>query len=158
MKAKLLLATLACLLALTSVAGNDIKNLNIFTLDQSSNRLLLGLSVEETTWLGDTPEFLPRIGLDFLAPISNRLSVGAFVGSVFLGIDGGVLAGWSFANNSRIICGLGYTATYETPLLRLGYKAPGGFYVSGSVGPDFKDGACNIGLGIGYFVLGGRRK
>ena len=118
------------------------------------NRLLLGLNVQEATWVNSVPEFFPSIGLDMLVPCSPRFSLGAFVSYTLFDVDGGLLASWRMDNGSRLLGGLGWSRTFYTPLIRVGYKAPRRFYCYADFGPD---GYCSdlvVGLGIGWFFIG----
>ena len=141
---------LLLLAALNSLSAQNVAN--------TTNRLLWGIDLEGTTWLEDQPEIFWRAATDLLIPCGDRLSLGAFAGTAFLQWDAGVLASWRFDNDSRFLAGLGYTTTFSTPMLRLGYKTTRPWYISGSLGVEPNFGAVNVSLGVGYFVLGGKTR
>ncbi|MCQ2282463.1 MAG: hypothetical protein MJZ99_07545 [Bacteroidales bacterium] len=125
---------------------------------ENRNYWFWGIEFEESVWVNDFREPLWRIGTELLIPCGNKLSVGVFVGTSFLMLDGGLLASWRFDNQSRFICGAGYSATYDTPLLRLCYKTRHAWFFSGVAGFDFGSSDANVGLGVGYAIMCGRNK
>lgn len=127
--------------------GSEVDSLRI-------NRVFWGVGLDFSAWVEHPVEPLWRIGTDLLVHCGQHLSVGAFVGSAFLQWDAGVMASWRFADNSCLMGGLGYTSTFDTPLLRLVYKTRGRWYFSSLLGADFADNACHLGFGIGYSILG----
>lgn len=121
------------------------------------NCVFLGVGMEVTSWIERPVEPLWRVGSELLVPCGQHLSIGAFAGSAFLQWDAGMVAGWCFDDNSLVMAGLGYSATYDTPILRLGYKTRRAWYFTATMGADMQGGECHIGLGVGYALLGGRR-
>lgn len=117
---------------------------------------MVGFALEGTSWLEQQPEPLWRLGVDLLIPCTERLSIGAFGGLNAFNFDGGLLSSWRFEDNSRAMIGLGYSATYDTPFIRLAYKTRGRWYFLGWIGGSISDNDYIVGLGIGYAIFGGR--
>lgn len=122
------------------------------------NRVMIGVNIEESAWMADFNEFFPSIGVDALVPCGPKFSLGAFVSYTIFDIDGGLLASWRMDNNSCLIGGLGWSRTFYTSLIRIGFKTPGSFYFFGDFGPDFACNDCVIGLGLGCYIIGGKRR
>lgn len=135
-------------------------NLQAQSRHSHPNRFTLGLALEESSWFfeGETPEFIPRLGIDALVPCGQHFSLGAFAGYQFLSFDGGLLTSWRFDNQSRVLLGAGYSGALWAPVLRLGYQLPCGLYFSGWVASEVSPLLpVNLSLGIGYAFFGGRR-
>lgn len=141
---------LAAALCGVSLAGNVSKNLSKGVFE---NRPVLGISVDASMWLEPQPEPLWHVGSELLIPCTKRLSLGAFAGSSFYMWDAGVLAGWRLPGECRLMAGLGYSATYDTPLLRLAFKTRSRWYVTGSLGRDTRYGDWNASLGVGFSII-----
>lgn len=152
MKSRILFTLILSTLMLSTKA-NTHQQYGLF-----ENRFVWGASIEFTGWTNEFPELYWRVGSDCLIPCNKHLSLGAFCGTSMLMWDAGALASWRFLNDSRAIIGVGYSATFDAPLLRLGYKTSGPWYVAGWIGGSPKDRDLNFSLGVGYAFFGGRRR
>ncbi len=134
----------------------SLKKQHYPTLSVGDNKMMLGLAIGGNAWIEHQPEPLWRLGVDFLIPCTDHLSIGAFCGLNSFNFDGGMLTGWRFENNSSAMLGAGYSATYDIPFIRMAYKTRGRWYFLGWLGGSIHDNEYNVGIGIGYAIFGGR--
>lgn len=146
------------LLILLVVSGIDAICDTTSVCGATGNRFAWGVSIEESCWLEDMHEWLPRLSTEALVPCGERLSLGAFVSTVFLEWEAGLMASWRFDGNHRVMLGMGYSDALYVPLIKLGYKTRRAWYFTGTLGLGTSVSEMNVGLGVGYFIIGGRNK